>query len=273
MGSPVVKGKIFDNCLIQAPDGVNLSRCGKRKAHWYLDRGLAEIVADDPLTIRLRFEPSGRRGLEDPLLLEGKPNICVVCGTPYDLTRHHIIPYCFIKHMQLECKADIIRDIFPLCEPCHNEYEKHSAELRKEIAEEVGIDFSGLPPEKARDYRSATGAASALLNYSEQIPEDKKDFLLAQIKRFLGKATICEHDLHHLTKLKIEDVPGYVNFSKLIAENVTDYNTFAIKWREHFIRTMKPKHMPDAWKVDRKIDLNQVWVPDRMIRDHARKSL
>lgn len=268
-----VNGQIFDNCLIQAPDGVNLSRCGKKKAKWYLDRGLAEVVSQDPLTIRLFFEPSGRRGIEDPLLLEGKPNVCVVCGSPEELTRHHIIPYCFIKHMQLECKADIIRDIFPLCETCHNEYEKSSADLRKQMADEAGIDFSGLPPEKSRSYRSATGAASALLNYKEGIPQEKQKALLRQIKAFLEKEDVDENDLHYLTQLKIEDVPGYVNFSKMIAENVRDYNAFALKWREHFIKTMKPQHMPEVWKVDRKVDLDQVWVPERMIRDHARKSL
>jgi hypothetical protein len=77
----------------------------------------------------------------------------------------------------------------------------------------------------------------------------------------MDKEDIDEDDLYYLT-----------HFSKMIAENVRDYNVFAIKWREHFIKTMKPQHMPEAWKVDRKVDLSQVWVPERMIRDHARKS-
>lgn len=260
---------IFDNCLIQAPDGVNLSRCGRRKAKWYLDRGLADVVEQDPFTIRLRFEPSGRRGIEDPLLMEGKPNICVVCGTDQDLTKHHIIPYCFIKYMQLECKADIIRDIYPLCEDCHNAYEKHSGELRKRMARDAGIDFSGLPPDEARSYRVATGAASALLHYRDGIPPQKQADLLGHIKNFLKKETVEEEDLRQLAGLRIEDVPGYVNFSKMIAESVTDYSAFARLWREHFIQIMKPKHMPDKWKVDREFKLENVWVPERMIRDHA----
>ena len=125
---------IFENCLIQAPDGVVLSRCGMKKVEWYVKHGLAEIIETDPVTtIRLKFEPSGRRGLGDPLLLDGKPNICVACGTPDDLTKHHIVPYSFIKYMKIEYKVDIIRDIFPLCQPCHGDYEKNSQEKRKEI--------------------------------------------------------------------------------------------------------------------------------------------
>ena len=141
---------IFDNCIIQAPDGVNLSRCGIKKARWYLKHSLADVVDENPFTIRLRFEPSGRDGINDPLLMDGKPNICVVCGTTEKLTRHHIIPYSFIRHMKIEYKVDIIRDIFPCCENCHHEYEKKSTEKRQEMAEALGTTLDGIGSEELR---------------------------------------------------------------------------------------------------------------------------
>ena len=49
-----------------APDGELLSNCDKKKAQWYVERGLADKINDEPLTIQLRFEPNGRGGASKP---------------------------------------------------------------------------------------------------------------------------------------------------------------------------------------------------------------
>lgn len=36
--------------------GELLCYCDARKLHWYLDKGLAELVTEEPPTIRLLFE-------------------------------------------------------------------------------------------------------------------------------------------------------------------------------------------------------------------------
>ena len=255
---------IFENCLIQAPDGVVLSRCGMKKVEWYVKHGLAEIIETDPVTtIRLKFEPSGRRGLGDPLLLDGKPNICVACGTPDDLTKHHIVPYSFIKYMKIEYKVDIIRDIFPLCQPCHGDYEKNSQEKRKEMSISLGVPMYGISQKETRGVRKAMGAAAALQKYNGDIPEERKKEILEVVKDFLGKSEITDADITLVRNYKITDRPDYINFSKYVAESVTDYSEFAREWREHFVEKMNPKYMPEAWKVDRKT--KDVWVPQRML--------
>lgn len=258
---------IFENCLIQAPDGVVLSRCGMKKIGWYVKNGLADIVTNDPVTtIRLRFEPSGRRGVGDPLLLDGKPNICVVCGTPEKLTKHHIIPYCFIKHMQIEYKVDIIRDIFPLCVKCHGDYEKHAQEKRKNMSADLGVPLHGIAPDESKQVRNAMGAAAALQKHNDGIPDDRKEVMKGIVKDFLGKSEITDDDLTAVRRYKITERPDYINFSKHVAERVTDYSEFAKEWREHFVKTMNPKYMPEAWKTDRKTKTKDVWVPARMLR-------
>lgn len=255
---------IFDNCIIQAPDGQNLSRCGKKKVKWYLNQELAHLVNEEnPTIIRLNFEPSGREGVNDPLLMDGKPNICVVCGTDEDLTRHHIVPYSFIKYMQVKYKVDIIRDIFPLCETCHNKYEKHSNHKRAEIAEEMGIDVSGITPGETRRIHHAVGAASALLKYVDKIPEEHQERLWEIVREFSGKEDLDEVDLHQIQTYKVTERPDYINFSRRVAEAVENYNEFARGWREHFVETMEPKYMPKVWKTDRKTE--NVWVPKRML--------
>lgn len=255
---------LFDNCIIQAPDGVNLSRCGLKKLNWYLSQGLATQISDDPPTIRLNFEPSGRDGLDDPLLLSGKPNICVVCGTEDQLTRHHIVPYCFIKHMEIEYKIDVLRDIFPLCQPCHTNYERQSQEKKDQMANKLGTSIHGVDKDRFREFWKATGAANTLLYHGEKIPEERKAVMTSLVKDFIGKDEVTNEDLKRVRKLRLEDSDSYQNFFKKIVENMGAYDDFAKDWREHFVATMKPKYMPEHWKVDRKS--GAIWVPKRFKR-------
>ncbi len=255
---------VFDNCIIQAPDGVTLSRCGIKKLKWYVSRGLAEQVGDNPPTIRLKFEPRGRDGLDDPLLTDGKPNICVVCGTPEDLTKHHIVPYSFVKHMAVDKKVDVIHDIYPLCRYHHTEYERLSTERRKEMAEAFGVPLYGLDPDDLQPFARGVKSASALLRHGENIPDDRREMLLANVREFLKldrEPTLQE--LKNAANFRMKDHENYVNFSKHVAGQYEDLEQFAKEWRIHFMETMKPQFMPDNWSVDR--GFSAVWIPSRFM--------
>lgn len=257
---------IYENCLIQAPDGANLSRCSYKKIRWYIDRNMADLVSDDPPTIRLRFEPSGRTGANDPLLLAGKPNICVVCGSNEELTRHHIIPYRYVRYMPLKYKADIIHDIFPLCRPCHNRYEKIVNNEQVKWAKENEVHLSGVNKERFNAIRKAVGSAKALLKHSQGIPLERKQELMKCVQDFLKKEDITQEDLSKLSKRKVADDEEYYNISKSVVKDISDYNEFAKKWRLHFLEKMQPQHMPLEWRFDRKSD--EVYVPQRMLKQN-----
>lgn len=255
---------IFDNCIIQAPDSTPLSRCSLSKANWYVRRELADIVANDPITIKLRFEPSGRAGASDKLMLAGKPNHCVVCGSVENLTRHHVIPSSFIKHMAIEYKVDIIRDILPLCRDCHDIYEKNSQDKRSQIANQMGLCVNGVASKQIGLVRRATGAAHALLNHQDKIPEERRTKLLKMVQEFLGKTDVNTEELKAVADHKITLRRDYINFSKQVADSVDDYNEFAKEWRTHFVEVMKPKYLPETWSINRKTE--NVWIPARMLR-------
>ena len=34
--------------------------CDLKKAEWYVKKGIGELISENPLTVRLKFEPSGR---------------------------------------------------------------------------------------------------------------------------------------------------------------------------------------------------------------------
>ena len=47
--------------------------------------------------------------------------------------------------------------------------------------------------------------------------------------------------------------PDHKSHEALVVEQLTSpklLNQFIIKWRRHFIETMKPKHLPPGWKVE-----------------------
>lgn len=262
---------LFDNCIIQAPDGTPLSRCSLKKAKWYERRGLADLSGGDPIIVKLRFEPSGRACLDDPLMTAGKPNHCVVCGTTEELTRHHVIPSSFIKHMDVQYKVDIIRDILPMCRDCHDAYEEKSQERRAMIAEEMGISLVGISSAQIGVVRRSIGAAFALLKHRDKIPEVRREELMKVVRDFLdGKADITDDDLQRVADHKIKQQDDYINFSQYVAESVEDYSEFAKEWRTHFVETMQPKYLPANWDIGRKTD--KVWIPPRMLAIH-KKSL
>ena len=54
------KSPLYHNCQLEAPDGQLLCTSDEKKALWYVSKGLGYKVSEDPLTVRLNFEPSGR---------------------------------------------------------------------------------------------------------------------------------------------------------------------------------------------------------------------
>ena len=57
--------------LSQAPDDAVLCTCSAKKVRWYVERELADVVQEEPLTARLRFEPRGRGHADDQFYLVG----------------------------------------------------------------------------------------------------------------------------------------------------------------------------------------------------------
>ena len=58
-------------------------------------------VADDPVTVQLLFEPSGRPVDEQNYYVSEKENVCVVCGADESYIRKNIIPREYRKYVCL----------------------------------------------------------------------------------------------------------------------------------------------------------------------------
>lgn len=106
------KSPLYHNCMLQAPDGQVLCTCDTKKARWYVAKGIGEVVTEEPLVVRLRFEPSGRPdGKAGEYYLSVKPNICVVCGASEAYLRKNVVPHEYRRYFPAVMKDHQSHDV------------------------------------------------------------------------------------------------------------------------------------------------------------------
>ena len=244
---------MYSNCVILHPDGKVLCRSGEKRMNWYLARGLAEKVSENPPTIKLNFKPAGEGDVDDAYMLADKDNLCVVCGTTEQLTKHHVVPYSYRIHFPESCKRHTSYDILPVCVDCHESYEIHARQLRRDLLDERKIVENG-DIEIDWDAGAAIKASHAILNHGPKIPAERMTILKQAIKDYLEKAELTDADIAAVSEMQWQIVPeDYACASKKIVDTLTSIDEFAKRWREHFITTMTPKHMPEHWTTDKKL--------------------
>ena len=121
------KKAVYENCKMLSPDGIQLSNCDRKKAQWYVDKGLADIVCEEPFQIKLNFEPSNMQrnrenneeDKDDEFYISNRENICVVCGAMNDYSRFFIIPSRYRTHLPHGLKSHRSHDIVLMCFACH----------------------------------------------------------------------------------------------------------------------------------------------------------
>lgn len=247
------KSKIYENCKMLAPDNSLIALVNKKKADWYISNNLADLIQDDEngLTFKLRFIP--KQINQHDFCKELKDNLCVVCGETKDLTRHHIVPTCFRKHLPKEYIRITFYDIVPLCYNCHTSYEKIAQSYKDQLFLLNGIDIN--IPRHIRDKEYIASYAKTILKFGHSIPEDDmkrlNQFVEQHIKQYGG--TIEEIAMNG-KKNSRKEARKYIedNYKKLI-DNFGNFNEFIIHWRKHFIKEMKPQYMPKTWEIEKDI--------------------
>ncbi|XP_058423181.1 exonuclease 3'-5' domain-containing protein 2 isoform X3 [Diceros bicornis minor] len=160
VGYSARKSPLYDNCFLHAPDGQPLCTCDRRKAQWYLDKGIGELVSEEPFVVKLQFEPAGRPESPGDYYLMVKENLCVVCGKKDSYIRKNVIPHEYRKHFPIEMKDHNSHDVLLLCTSCHaisNYYDNHlKQQLAKEFQAPIGSE-EGLrlleDPERRQDFQ------------------------------------------------------------------------------------------------------------------------
>lgn len=248
--------RIYDNCLALAPDGRPLFRCTERRGNSYLQKGLAVREGDgQPMVIRLTFNPSGPGAGGDEYLLQPLPNLCVVCGSPENLSRHHVVPACYRRWFPPEAGYLTNFDLVALCLECHDRYEREARRLKRELEDEFEV------PEECRVRRpdprlcALRSHATALLKYLGQMPPERIHKCLETVRSYFGRPRITRDDLIEAALVEVHPDQGcYMTPGEVIVRRLKEpelLDRFARRWREHFLRHMRPRHLAPGWETCR----------------------
>lgn len=250
---------LYDNCLLQAPDGVLLCTCDRKKAEWYVEKGLGiEISNETAFTVRLNFEPAGRAVGEVGAYYQSvKLNRCVVCGKESDLVRRNVVPREYRKHFPNVMKDKTSHDVLLMCLHCHQLSNISDINLRKSLGIICNAPIYEVPEDhnEVQNFKNIQKQARALVCQAEKIPEERKIELRKNIQKQFPNEDLSQEFLEELLSSKFA---GRQNSEKPShGELVVDHfrqNEGIVNlekmWRQHFLDFMRPRFLPNLWNVN-----------------------
>ena len=257
------KTDLYENCRLLAPDGQLLCTCSSRKAQWYLQKGIAVLVEEEPLTVQLSFEPAGRFASADGFYTSDKENKCAICGSLQDHVRHHVVPHCYRAFFPLEFKSHISHDILLVCVSCKARANQCDHLFMRKIGSEMNAPLSGARFENDLTLAAVRSAALALLRPSRsQIPEERKKELISVLLASSlfpsadGTTELTEEMLKEASQIEFRKVnEGWQSHAKVVVERLKGgieggIEEFVKRWRRHFLKTMSPLHLPPCWSIE-----------------------
>ncbi|XP_042409467.1 protein RRP6-like 3 isoform X1 [Zingiber officinale] len=210
------KSPVYHNCRIYATDGRMLCYCDRKKLEWYMRRGLAKMVEEDPPAIMLLFETKGRPEDEgNEFYIQSKKNMCVGCGEKSHYIRYRIIPSCYRMHFPEHLKSHRSHDIVLLCVDCHEIAHSAAEKYKKQVAQEFGIPLFVQKIVNSGESTAATvastlmsadeetgvsplqlrTAAMALLRHGSNMPSGRLEELMQIVRTYFGRQEVSVEDL------------------------------------------------------------------------------
>jgi hypothetical protein len=247
MGRVTPCQKIYGNCQVLSPDGILMFKCDQKKAKWYLNRNLGEVLSESPLIVKLKFEPRGLGNHNKSFGLAEMKNICVNCGKTSDLNKHHVVPYCYRRYFPMELKSHNFHDVLLLCYNCHDSYERKADELKIKIGETYQIPLNGELCNDSKELIAYVKISTALINPDAKIPKDKVNLMKKKIKNYFG---IKRLDIRRLEKIsKIKTIVVKKSHGEIVMSKVDNIQGFIEMWRSHFLEHNDCKHLPKGWSL------------------------
>ncbi len=241
--------RAYGNLEVYSPDNVLMFLCNEDKVKSYEKKGLITHV--DGNKYQFLFEPRGRgHGERNQELLVARKNECVCCGNDEldDLTRHHIVPTRFRKHMPMHLKGNNHRYVVFLCRDCHNEYGIYENAFNDDIARDLGVPtLVECLAMAVQDRRIIAGYANTLL-FVDGIPESRREEIKILFREEAGLEPTDDNLITAFRK-RYEPTDDAYNFGKLVVDKTKNLYEFQQMWLEHFYEHMKPLFLPHDLRI------------------------
>ncbi|KAF3575892.1 hypothetical protein DY000_02035046 [Brassica cretica] len=275
------KAPVYHNCRIYANDGRLLCYCDRRKLEWYMSRGLAKLVEEDPLAIMLLFEPKGRPEDEgNDFYIQSKKNICVGCGEGDHYLRYRIIPSCYRVHFPEHLKSHRTAAMALL-----RHGNRMPSSRREELLQTVKMYYGGrditeedlekalligMSPHERRKLERKKGVSlkqenssnDADANSFEEAPPggdtNGESSVVGDDSGGDGAPelndTQCNGNILHQQNSKLS-LLGHGPHGKQVVEYLLNeygedgVRDFCQRWRKVFVDALHPRHLPGGWDV------------------------
>lgn len=207
------------------------------------------------MTVKLRFEPSGRPNDEFNYYLQYKENVCVVCGKDDSYIRKLVVPKEYRKYFPPSLKNHSSHDVLLMCISCHMISTQYDNALRNQLANECSAPInSSARSTQDHDLQKIKSSAKALILNKDKIPEKRVLELEETVKNFYGVTELTDDILKTAMDLDIRVYnQDYSPHGKKVVKYMVKHGglyEFERRWRQHFLDTMNPKFMPDLWSVE-----------------------
>jgi len=274
----------YSNCRIYYNDKL-LCINSEKKGRWYVEKTHAKILKlneDGTLnSIQLTFKPKGMGYNDNDIFgLSEQKTQCVVTGNTdiNILTRHHIIPTCYKKHLPEAYKSKNHHDVVFIAEDKHDEYERLSIPFRDYLHRLYGVPTE---QEILKEYRKKFNKIikkdilplrTIIHSLYRNTPLDTNTKVKYEIIVIFNIEKLFNVKINIITIEWLELLLEYIdknifeiknklfkNPFKVLVDAVTDYDEFIKLWRVHFIETCSPQFLPIGWDINSKtkIELNK----------------
>ncbi|CAK1548737.1 unnamed protein product [Leptosia nina] len=251
---------LYHNCFLQAPDGELLCTCDTKKAKWYVEKELADVITEEPLTVRLRFEPAGRSvGEVGKYYQLTKQNVCVVCGEHNSYIRKNVVPREYRKHFPEVMKDHSSHDVVLLCVSCHQRSNMRDQAVRERLAQTCDAPFADhvramyIEDVECKKVRSAARALLYQARKHVLPPARRKELENILLQNFPAHDMVTEELLNEAAEMSIfVENADYESHGHKVTEFYLEQGgllRLEELWREHFLQSMKPQYMPKLWSV------------------------
>ncbi|XP_071508031.1 exonuclease 3'-5' domain-containing protein 2-like [Diadema antillarum] len=252
----------YDNTRLLAPDGRLLCVCNRRKALWYVEREIGELVTEEPLSVRLLFEPAGIPGPDGEYYLLEKANRCCVCGREDSYIKKNIVPHEYRRHFPDYLKKHSSHDVILLCLACHQRSCDFDTLTRQNLEQRYDAPISNKTNAKLVEDPvrvRVRSCARALMRHkkSQSIPPHRLQELTETLQDFYQVGEIDDAILAEAVDIetKVDNRSYEGSHGWKVVKGVMEgaeggLAEFEKMWRRNFLENMEPCFMPALWSVD-----------------------
>lgn len=223
-----------------------------------MKQGRGTVVSDEPFTVRLSFEPSGRSvGEVGEYYRTPRDSICVVCGKTEDLIRKNVVPHEYRKFFPTIMKSKTSHDVLLLCVHCHQCSNIGDLKMRQKLQNKCDAPLNGVMSEEDIEAKKKLMQeqrwANALINV-QVLPEKRKVELKKLLETAYPDQEINEEFLTNLLSKQSVSVSIHApSHGEMVVKRFRETEGLVELekiWRQHFIDLMEPKFMPKLWDLN-----------------------